>query len=75
MGLSARLAPGAATKGFAPDMAIFGQNQKWSDLEKYSAIPITLVHDEILTKVLLQVITLSALDAYCGIALVYRAKH
>jgi hypothetical protein len=49
MGLSARLAPGAATKGFAPDMAIFGQNQKWSDLEKYSAMRITLAHDEILT--------------------------
>jgi hypothetical protein len=26
------------------------KNKKWSDLEKYSAMPITLSHDEILTK-------------------------
>jgi hypothetical protein len=25
------------------------KNKKWSDLEKYSAMPITLSHDEILT--------------------------
>jgi hypothetical protein len=31
------------------------KNQKWSDLEKYSAMPITLAHNEILTNEFLRV--------------------
>jgi hypothetical protein len=53
MGLPARLAPGAATYGFVYDMdgysRVYREKHYELDLEKYSARPITLSHDGILT--------------------------
>jgi hypothetical protein len=46
--------PRAATLGFAKGMAIFGKYYELT-LEKYSARPITLSHDGILTKDLMHV--------------------
>jgi hypothetical protein len=55
MGLPARLAPGAATDiGFCLRYGHIWKTYYELDLEKYSAKPITLVHDEILTNVFLQ---------------------
>jgi hypothetical protein len=53
MGLAARPTPGAATWGFAEDMAIFGKNIL--NLEKFPARPITLSHDGILTNLFFRV--------------------
>ena len=55
MGLPARPVPGAATMGFASDMAIFEKRLTSNGRQKYSARPITLAHDEILTNGFLHV--------------------
>ena len=55
MGLPARPAPGAATMGFARDMAIFEKRLTSNGRQKYSARPITLAHDEISTNGFLHV--------------------
>ena len=57
MGLHGRPAPGAATFGFALDMAknFLDKKSKWSDRQKYYVRPITLSNDEILTNLFLRV--------------------
>ena len=57
-GLARQVAPGATTKGFASDMAIFEKRLTSNGRQKYSARPITLAHDEMLTN--------EFLNVYCG---------
>jgi hypothetical protein len=55
MGLPARLALGAATIGVCLGYGRIWKIQYWKGRQKYSAIPITLAHDEILTNQILHV--------------------
>jgi hypothetical protein len=49
MGLPARPAPRAAAIGFCLGYGHIWKIQYWEGRQKYSAMPITLAHDEILT--------------------------